>query len=243
MPRSRSVSPPQALRGMIAGAPARRRAAAASRAVRGTPGAACTKRARRPRAWPRRRSWNSSAAPVQAGSVPTAARPASGPWSPATCRRAQRLQRPPRRRARTCASTPACRARQPSPIRSNRCGARITPVVRQPAPAATAPDARAVEGEREGGRLPRPRPRAAPGRTAPSAAVAAAPSFRAWRRVRRWRGTSSGTRGSGERIVASLPARIPGGRLQRSLTVVGSERAQAQSGQRPRRTTSWPPTS
>ena len=87
--RGGTLSAPQALRGMIAGGPAawaarprdRRLRRVASRAV----GWARTKRPRSARGAPRRRSWNSSAAPVNAGSVPVGSGPRSGPWSPAGC--------------------------------------------------------------------------------------------------------------------------------------------------------------
>ncbi len=53
-----------------------------SRAASVAVGWARTKRARSSRGTPRRRSWNSSAAPVKAGSVPAGSRPWSGRWSP-----------------------------------------------------------------------------------------------------------------------------------------------------------------
>ena len=77
--------------------------------------------------------------------MPAAPRPASGPWSPASCSSVQRLQAPPCRRARTCARTSPPRL-QPRPIRSKRRGASNTRVVRQPAAVAPSADG---QGERE----------------------------------------------------------------------------------------------
>ena len=91
--RGGTESAPHALRGMIGGgapglraraARPRRRAAADAARCRAV-GSARTKRARSARGVPRRRSWNSSAAPTNAGSVPAGTRPRSGPWSPMAC--------------------------------------------------------------------------------------------------------------------------------------------------------------
>ena len=101
-------------------------------------GRARTKRAFRPRAPPRRRSWNSSALPVKTGSV----RSLSPAWLCGSG--VQRVQRPPARRARTWAcGVPAAQTR---PSRSKRRGACAQHRGRAPAGGGGL-DARCVEGQ------------------------------------------------------------------------------------------------
>ena len=133
--------------------------------------------------------------------MPAAPRPASGPWSPASCSVVQRVQRPPRRRARTCAShaaaaRPAEADQVEAPRRAQHAAWCASP----------RPPRRRARGR--GGRARRT-PRAAPRPTRVGAQRRRAPrwrrpSLRAWRRVRR--GTVIGTRCSAERIVALVPA-------------------------------------
>src|SRR5215218_4541723 len=182
---------------MCARAPRRRRRSPSRRATVAV-GSARTKRARSARGLPRRRSWNSSAAPTNAGSVPATERAPSGPWSPMTCSAAHAVQRPPRRRARTCASARLPRA-QRRPIRSKRRGARSTRVVRHPAPAA---DAASGSRARSISKTPSPPTRAASaeaGERSDAAANAAAPSPRTWRRVERRSGTVTNNTGEAEK--------------------------------------------
>src|SRR5829696_1813136 len=166
---------------------ARRRRRSPTRRATVAVGRALTKRARRARGLPRRRSWSSSAAPTNAGSVPAGARPSSGPWSPVGCSAAHSVQRPPRRRARTCASARLPRA-QRRPTRSKRRGAFRTRVVRQPAPAADAASGSASRSSWKSAGRPAS---AAAGERSEAAAKAAAPRPRAWRRVVRRSGTVS----------------------------------------------------
>src|SRR5829696_5701926 len=161
---------------------ARRRRRSPTRRATVAVGRARTKRARRARGFPRRRSWSSSAAPTNAGSVPAGARSSSGPWSPAGCSAAHAVQRPPRRRARTCASARLPRA-QRRPTRSKRRGAFRTRVVRQPAPAADAASGSASSSiSKSAGR---------PASAAAGERSEAAARPRAWRRVVRRSGTVS----------------------------------------------------
>ena len=166
---------------------ARRRRRSPTRRATVAVGRARTKRARSARGLPRRRSWNSSAAPTNAGSVPATGRAPSGPWSPMTCSAAHAVQRPPRRRARTCASARLPRA-QRRPIRSKRRGARSTRVVRQRAPAIEAVRSSPARSSSNSARRPA---RAEAGGFRETAAKAAAPSPRTWRRVERRSGTVS----------------------------------------------------
>src|SRR5829696_7351049 len=171
---------------------ARRRRRSPTRRATVAVGSARTKRARRARGFPRRRSCSSSAAPTNAGSVPPRARPPSGPWSPSTCSAAQPVHSPPRRRVRTCASARLPRA-QRRPTRSKRRGARSTRVVRQPAPAAEAASGTAPRSSSKTAGLARAE---AGERRALAAVKAAAPSPRAWRRVVRRSGTVTLNTGS-----------------------------------------------
>ena len=135
-------------------------------------------------------------------------------------------------RRRACARGPApargCRA--PSPGRSGRSasGAAKTRVVCQPVADAAAPAGEGRSSEKD---CARGAAATRAGRSAPSAAVAA-PSFMAWRRVRR--GTVIGTRRWFERTAPPPPGRFLGRRAKRQ---------RAQSGQLPRSTTSCPPMS
>src|SRR5687768_95139 len=165
---------------------ARRRSRSPRRRATVAVGSARTKRARSARGLPRRRSWNSSAAPTKAGSVPATARAPSGPWSPNTCSVPHSVQRPPRRRARPCACARAPRAHR-RPVRSKRRGARSTRVVRHPAAAAEAcSGSRSRSISNSAGRAAR----AEAGPRHEAAAKAAAPSPKAWRRVVRRSGTT-----------------------------------------------------
>src|SRR4051794_5327448 len=196
------------------------------RAARRAAGWAWTRASRTPRAWPRRRSCTSSAGPVHAGSVPAAAPPASGPWSPAGGSVTQRVHAPPRGRARSCTSTRSPRAHR-TPARSKRCGATRTGVVRQPAAAATAPSS---SGAGMGSsKLSGAAARARRGRR-PVTARAAAPRVSAWRRVWRGRGTSlpntDGTRKVRLRRPAtgSLPRAVSASRSPGSCRAARSAR-------------------